>query len=209
MTIRKGEAWGTVMMPPPGLRIVTDDAALHDWINQHRAGSEMIRDVGLGGGDLARTAGGGVDRESAAGRFAGDVLAAPFDVVRVMADDGRVVWSCSHIVARRSWWRGEVLFAMTAQFWHGRDIAPRSHPNDGKVDVLRVAAQMRVRTRLAARRRARTGTHVPHPQLTFTQLADTTISFDRPVVVWVDDRRWGRAAQLRLVVEPDAYTAYV
>jgi len=112
-------------------------------------------------------------------------------------------------VARRSWWRGEVVFAMTAQFWHGRDIAPRSHPNDGKVDVLRVAAQMSVRTRLAARSRSRTGTHLPHPQLTFAQSTDTTIIFDRPLVVWVDDRRWGTATKLHLVVEPDAYTGYV
>ena len=212
MTIRKGESWGNVTTPPAGLRIVADDLALHEWINQHRAGGQEIRDVGLGGGDLARTAGrtaGRFDGGGTAGRFDGDVLAAPFDVVRVTADGGRVVWSGSHIVARRSWWRGEVLFAMTAQFWHGRDIAPRSHPNDGKVDVLVVAAGMSVRTRLAARGRSRTGTHLPHPQLMFTQPTDTTITFQRPLVVWVDGRRWGTASQLHLVVEPDAYTGYV
>ena len=204
MTIRKGESWGEVRRPPDGLRIVTDDSALHDWINRHRLAGEPIREVGIGGGDLARSAGGGRP-----GRFDGEVLAAPFDVVRVTADDGREIWSCSHIVARRSWWRGEVAFAMTAQFLGDYDVAPRSHPNDGKADILRVAATMPLRVRIAARRRARTGTHLPHPQLSFTQTAATTLTFDRPLVVRVDGRRWGTARELQLTVEPDAYTGYV
>ncbi len=204
MTIRKGESWGEVRRPPDGLRIVTDDSALHDWVNRHRLAGESIREVGLGGGALARTAGGGRP-----GRFDGDVLVAPFDVVHVVADDGRETWSCSHLVARRSWWRGEVAFAMTAQYLGDYDVAPRSHPNDGKTDILRVAATMPLRVRIAARRRARTGTHLPHPQLSLSQTAATTLTFDRPLVVWVDGRRWGTARELQLTVEPDAYTGYV
>jgi hypothetical protein len=204
MTISKGNPWGHLARPPATIRHVTDDVALHDWVNQQRGSGAAIADVALRGGDLARTAGGG-----SPDRFDGEVLAAPFDVVRVTADDGRQVWSCSHIVARRSWWRGEVAFAMTAQYLGSYDVAPRSHPNDGKVDIVRVAAQMPYRARLAARTRARTGTHLPHPQLAFAQSTEATLTFARPLVVWVDGRRWGTATTLHLVVEPDAYTGYV
>jgi hypothetical protein len=75
--------------------------------------------------------------------------------------------------------------------------------------VLRVAADMPVRARLAARERSRTGTHLPHPQLEFRQSSEAVLTFDQPLVVWVDGRRWGSAAELHLVVEPDAYTGYV
>ena len=98
---------------------------------------------------------------------------------------------------------------MTAQYLGDYDVAPRSHPNDGKTDILRVAATMPLRVRIAARRRARTGTHLPHPQLSLSQTAATTLTFDRPLVVWVDGRRWGTARELQLTVEPDAYTGYV
>jgi hypothetical protein len=204
VTIRKGEPWGEVRRAPHDLRIVTDDSVLHDWVQHYRSSGTPIREVGLGGGDLARCAGGGRP-----GRFDGEVLAAPFDVVHVVAEDGRETWSCSHIVARRSWWRGEVAFAMTAQYLGGYDVAPRSHPNDGKVDILRVAAAMPLRVRIAARRRARTGSHLPHPQLTFTQASQADLTFARPLVIWVDGRRWGTARELHITVEPDAYTGYV
>ena len=134
-------------------------------------------------------------------------MTAPVDLLRVEAG-GRTTWAVAHVVARRSWWRGEVLLAMNAQFLDGYDVAPRSHPNDGKVDVVRVAAAMPLRARLQARTRARTGTHVPHPQLTVTQSSSYDATFARPLVLWVDGVRWGTAKELRLTVAPDALTIF-
>ncbi len=203
MTIRRGEAWGEAVAVPAGLTIVTTDVALHDVVTAARTAGAPVPPVGLGGGDLARTvAGGGEDQ------FTTSATRVTLDLLRVTAD-GHSAWSTSHVVARRSWWRGEVLLAMTAQYLDGRDVAPRSHPNDGKVDLLRVDPAMPWRVRRQAARRARTGTHLPHPQLRAWQTASIEIDFVRPLHLWVDDRRWRTASSVHVTVEPDAYVGYV
>src|SRR4029077_4159676 len=98
--------------------------------------------------------GGGADQ------FTTSATRVTLDLLRVTAD-GHSAWSTSHVVARRSWWRGEVLLAMTAQYLDGRDVAPRSHPNDGKVDVLRVDRAMGIRAPRQAARRSLRGTPLP------------------------------------------------
>jgi diacylglycerol kinase family enzyme len=131
------------------------------------------------------------------------VLRASIDVVEVIAGD-ESVWCASHVVARRSWWRGEVVLAMNAQFLGDRDIAPRSHPNDGKVDVLRVDPAMSRRSRRQAATRARNGSHLPHPQLSMRSASELSLAFERPLVVWVDGVRWASRSAIDLRVHPDA-----
>ena len=203
MTIRRNQPWGEHVQSPPNLHVVPTDRAAREWVTAQRSSARALQPVGLGGGDLARTIGGGHG-----GRFPGHVMMAPVDVLRVEADDGRVTWAVAHVVARRSWWRGEVYFAMNAQFLGDYDVAPRSHPNDGKVDTLLVQPAMSLRDRVQAHRRARTGTHAPHPHLTTTQAAAHSVRFARPLVVWVDGVRWGAAASLSVTVEPDALMVY-
>ena len=60
------------------------------------------------------------------------------DAMRVTLDDGEPTWGVAHVVARRQWLRDELVMVMNAQFLGAYDVAPRSHPNDGKVDVVRV-----------------------------------------------------------------------
>jgi hypothetical protein len=206
VTVRRGQEWGAQVQSPEQLRVVPTDRDARDWVLAHREQDRPLKAVGLGGGDLARTLGGGT-----AGRFPGMVMTAPVDLLRVEAE-GRTTWAVAHVVARRSWWAGDVWFAMNAQFLTARDraydIAPRSHPNDGKVDVVHVLPAMSLRSRRQARERARTGTHLPHPQLTTAQSASATATFERPLVVWVDGVRWGTASSLTVTCEPDALTVY-
>ena len=63
--------------------------------------------------------------------------------MRVTLDDAAPTWGVAHVVVRRQWWRGEIVMAMNAQFYGRYDVAPRGHPNDGKVDVVRVDPSMR------------------------------------------------------------------
>jgi diacylglycerol kinase family enzyme len=51
----------------------------------------------------------------------------------------------------------------------GRNFAPRAHPNDGRFDVLTIDASMTFRSRLLARKKAETGTHLPHPEISVRQ----------------------------------------
>jgi len=201
VTISKGAPWGEAVPSPADVLIAPTDRDAREFIVRQRERGETLRPVGLGGGDLARTLGGGN------GRFPGTVTRAPVDLLRVQSGE-RVTWAVAHVVARRGWNRGEVVFAMNAQFLGPYDVAPRSHPNDGKVDIVHVAADMSWRARRAARRRARTGTHLPHPQLTSKQFANYSVVFARPMTLWVDGVRWGGGADVLITVEPDALTVY-
>jgi diacylglycerol kinase family enzyme len=97
---------------------------------------------------------------------------------------------------------------MNVEFIGEWDIAPRGHPNDGRVEVVDVDASMSVRERLAARRRLPTGTHVPHPSIATKSVRSGSWQFERPVDVVVDGRRVDRASALSIDVLADAATVY-
>jgi hypothetical protein len=190
MTIRKGEDWGEVVAPPPGLVDVATDAALVD----HLAGDEPAP-VRIRGGDLWRSLGG-----SGGGP---DVRRLPVDLLRVEAD-GATWRAVAHVVARRSWWRGPIVAVMNVDRLGDWDVAPRAHPDDGRADVVEVDPAMPIRARWQARRRLPSGSHVPHPQLAVRRIAADAWTFARPQRLWVDGVERGTVRSLRVVVEPDA-----
>jgi hypothetical protein len=201
VTIQRGQPWGEQVQSPPDLQIVATDQQLREWVLWHRSRDLPLRPAGLAGGDLGRTV--GVSAE----RFPGVVNRMPVDLLRVEAA-GQRTWAVAHVVGFRAWWRGEAFLAMNAEFRGPFDVAPRAHPNDGKVDVLRVAATMPWRQRLSARRRALSGAHLPHPDLTTTQSADVRLRFAERLPLWVDGARWVVSDEVHIVVEADALTVY-
>jgi hypothetical protein len=199
VTIRKGDSWGEPAVCPSDVRVVSTDRALRDWVVWHRSRGMAIGDIGVADGDLARTCGGAGAPRPCAARVS-------IDVMRVTLDHREPTWGVAHVVARRSWLTGELSIVMNAEFLGLYDIAPRSHPNDGRLDVLRVDGW---RDRLRARQRARFGNHVPHPHLQLRQVAEIELQFEQPVVVWVDGVRVGAANHVHVANEPDAMTIYV
>ena len=202
MTIRRGDPWGEPAVCPPELKVVPTDRALRDWVLWHRRGGHQIGDVGVAGGDLAKTCGG----TGAARPCAAKVMV---DVMRVTLDEGEPTWGVAHVVARRSWLTGELAIVMNAEYLGAYDVAPRSHPNDGKLDVLRIDPAMGWRDRLQARQRARVGSHLPHPHVASRTVTDVELRFERVMVVWIDGVRCGTATRLRVSNEPDALSIYV
>ena len=202
MPIRKGEPWGSAVPLPADLPTFDNERAAGRWLRSLSDRSDPIA-FGLRGGDLARTMGGG-GRD----RFAGDVVCAPVDLVRVELD-GVQHEALSHVVLRRQWWRGRVVLVMNAQYLCALDVAPRSHPNDGRVDVLDIAPEMTLRARLQARRRSRTGTHVPHPHIKVASVSACEFVFNRRATCWVDGVRVGTARKVTVSVAPDALLLYV
>lgn len=205
MPIRKGEEWGDLGRAPRDLVVLTSDAALRSLVERCRRNGDPIPTVGLVGGDLMRSVGGTGDRR----RFDGEVARLPIDAIRIEAEGHDAAWFVAHAEMRRSWLRGEVALAMNGQFLGEWDVAPRCHPGDGRVDVVRVAPTMTVRDRLVARRRLPQGAHVPHPAISIRQCSSTTIEFARPVDVVLDGVHWARAATVTLTVEPDAIVVCV
>jgi hypothetical protein len=134
------------------------------------------------------------------------------DLLNAFLLDGKLHWFVAHLVARTSpsplsWWKGRLLAAMNAQFRGDWNVAPRSHPNDGRLDVL--DATHGLGDRFKARSRLRHGSHVPHPRIRERRVDAVQFDLERPVAVWLDGELVGRARRLSIRVEPDALTCYV
>ena len=195
MTIRKGEPWGTGTDRPPNLLVVDSDAGIVEAFRQ-----DASRPVGLAGGDVFRSLGSPGHRS--------EMQHLPLDVMEV-ALDGTVALGAAHVVVRRSWWRGPVLAVMNVDHIGGWNVAPRAHPNDGRVDVVEVDAAMSVRQRWQARRRLPTGTHVPHPKISVRTATSLERTFPRPYRVWIDGVRVDDARSVAVTVVPDAFGVLV
>ena len=190
MTIRRGQDWGTPADLPPDVIDATTDA---DAVELLAAG----RTVRLCGGDVWTSLGARTREQP--------VMAFPVDLLRVEAD-GRAFVAIAHVVARRSWWRGPIVAVLNVDRLGRWDAAPRAHPNDGRADVIEVAAEMGLRARWQARSRLSSGTHLPHPQLNNRRITDETWTFARPRRLWVDGVARGTVRSLRVAVEPDGAT---
>lgn len=203
MTIEKGAAWGRPGALAPDGVLIRDDRELRDLVEEARRTGRPLPEVGLLGGDLCRTVGGRGDearlRSDAAMRL-------PVDVARVQMD-GEEHWFVSHLVARRSWWRGRVVAIMNAQWIGLWDVAPRSHPNDGLLDVF--DSDLSLDDRLKARRRLVTGTHVPHPGIRQQRAGTVTLDLGRLTPIRLDGELVGRAVALEVDLEPGALTCVV
>ena len=208
MTIKPGQAWGNPVPRPSDLVVVHSDRDLATAIAQRQATA-----IGVGGGDLARTLGVTTSRAASLTTLP-TVNEYVIDLLEVRLDDAEEpIVACAHVVARslrRSghWLRGRILVVMNAEFIGEWDVAPRGHPNDGRMEVFDVDASMTARERLAARRRLPTGTHVPHPRIATGSTRTATWQFERPLEVVIDGQRVDRASTLSISVVADAATVY-
>ena len=203
MTIRKGEPWGEPGVLPADGVVVRSDAEARRAVTAARRGGDAPPALGLLGGDLCRAVGGTGD-EARLRSGAGIVL--PVDLGAVLVD-GRLHWFVAHLVARRGWWRGRIVAAMNAQHLGPWDVAPRGHPNDGRLDVL--DGDLPFGQRWQARRRLRTGTHVPHPGIEERHVAALQVELAPGTRVWLDGEPLGPARTLSIRVEPDALRCVV
>jgi YegS C-terminal NAD kinase beta sandwich-like domain len=203
VTIRKGEPWGEVGPLPDDAVVVRSDAEAREVVTEARRAGEPIPPLGLLGGDLCRTLGGSGD-EAHLRSDAATIL--PVDLGAVLVD-GRLQWFVAHLVARGTWWNGRVVTAMNAQFIGAWDVAPRGHPNDGRLDVLDGDPSLGVRWQV--RSRLVTGTHVPHPAIEERHVSALQVDLERATTIHLDGVAVGSARSLSLRVEPDALRCIV
>jgi hypothetical protein len=196
VTISKGAAWGVPAPLPPGGAVAATDSAAAALIGSDEP-------VGLVGGDLCHTLGGrgAVERLTSA-----DAVTFPVDAISVSLDGAPAVPAVAHVVARTRGWR-RVFVAMNAQWLGEWNVAPRGHPDDGRIETLQWSLSLRAARQVLARMRL--GTHLPHPGIATATTASTSVTFNRARCVWVDGVRVGRAHALTVVVEPDAVRVVV
>ncbi len=203
MTIRKGEPWGEPGPLPADGVLVHSDIEARAVITTARRASAPLPTLGLLGGDLARTCGalGSYDR-----LHSEEAQQLPVDLCEVLVD-GSLHFFVAHLVARRSWLRGPIVMVMNAQYRGDWNVAPRSHPNDGKVEVF--TANPSFGDRWKALPRLKTGTHVPHPDISLERTSGTQIDLAPGTKVWLDGEIVGPAKTISIRVVPDALTVVV
>jgi hypothetical protein len=205
VTIARGHTWGELGPLPEDGVIVRSDAEAAAIVTAARAREEDPPPLGLLGGDLCRTVGG---RGDAARLTSPDAARLVTDVQLVRRDGGPERVAVAHVLARRRSWLFGPLVAVMNAAWVGEwNVAPRAHPNDGRADVVR--ADLRLGDRLKARRRLPLGTHLPHPGIHTERAASGVIELGRPVPVWLDGVRAGRARRVEWRLEPDAVAVVV
>ncbi len=113
----------------------------------------------------------------------------------------------AHCVARNGWLHGPITVVMNAQFIGSWDVAPRSHPNDGVVDVLEIS--MSLGDRMKARKRLATGTHVPHPLIAQRRVRLAEFHLNRPAKIWLDGEPVTTLSDFTVTVEADGLTIVI
>ncbi|MGA1344633.1 MAG: hypothetical protein ACO35E_01500 [Ilumatobacteraceae bacterium] len=202
MTIRPGEPWerpSTSIEAAAVARRDRDVVTLAGWASP---GTRPAGPVRLRGGDLHRMLGSPSLRP--------DPVAAEIDLLEVTdPGTGEVLGrAAAHVVVGGldAMWRGRVVVACNAGQVGPFELAPRAHPGDGLVDVVTIAGRMPLRQRIAALRRARSGSHLPHPDIGIERLTAVEITLDRPALVRIDGVRSGRVRAVRIGVVADAVT---
>ena len=100
MTVRKGEDWGNSEPVPDNAVVVDSDHEAAEVAAENRRTNTAVPPMLVTGGDLAKTLGGGGARPSAQRTHV------VVDLGAVLLD-GRLHWFVAHLVARRSWLRGD------------------------------------------------------------------------------------------------------
>ncbi|MBU3701900.1 MAG: hypothetical protein FGM58_07625 [Acidimicrobiia bacterium] len=201
MPISRGSEFGEIAPLPADAPVVADDWSLRELVLDHRRRGVALPTVGLLGGDLCRTLGGVGDRS----RLSSDE-ARTFRVdLGTAVCDGRSTVFVAHLVVGRPFAGGTAV--LQAQWLGDLDMGPRAHPADGRLDVT--SGRLGWRQRRTARRRARTGSHLPHPDLEHRQLVGVAIESVRPRPVVVDGRAIGRFRRVEIGLEPEALLVVV
>jgi hypothetical protein len=165
MTIERGVAWGKTVQVPDNVILVRTDNALAD--------CSPTDFVSLLGGDLFQSLGSPRPVQAGSERTVVNIDALE---CRVVQNGTRsTVLAASSVVIGTWWSRREFVCITNGGMLNGLDLTPRAHPNDGKWDVLRLQRSMDVRQRILARRRSKTGSHIPHPEISVTRVSEVSV----------------------------------
>ena len=199
MPIAKGSEYGAPGPVPDGLVTVRSDAEARAALEQARRERRPYPPLGLLGGDLCRTLGGGAG-------LAGELVGVRFPVdLGVVLADGRIHLFVASLVARTRLWT-RAFVAMNAQWVDGMNLGP-GPPGDGLLDTF--DARLPLRQALAVRARAGRGAHLPHPGIKERRTAAMQIELERALPLRLDGVVVGKARTLALRVEADALVVYI
>jgi len=200
MPIERGQDWGSIA--PPGLKYVVagTDAQIRTIVEAAWAAGDEVPPIAVVGGDLWRALGapaGGTERiQNNQARML------QIDAARLQIGE-HVFASVAHVFCLRSWWAGPIMALMNSEWRTTWRIAPKAHPNDGLLDLLE--ADLPIGQRWLARKRLRTGDHLPHRLIHTERVTELNRSFERPRRIYIDGVDEGRHQSIAVTVIPDAF----
>jgi hypothetical protein len=213
MPVARGQPWGGPGRLPDDGVVVASDAEARAAVEQARRSGRPLPVLGLTGGDLHRTLGGGWGpgpggpgpSEGAVRLRSAAAITFTVDVGAVLAD-GRLHWFVAHLAAHDRLWR-RAFVAMNAQWLGGWNLGPRAHPGDGRLDTY--DAHLPLADLWKVRRRLHHGAHLPHPGIRERRAAAVQVELERPLPLELDGVRCATARSLSVRVEPDALRVVV
>ena len=205
MTIRKGEEWGTRIIAPDVITQVGGDSAIAVF------GSDDVMSIVKG--DLFEALGCPQVVEPGTSCTLLDIDALHCEIT---LSDGTVLTtlaaSCVEIgtfaphIGRRS----RYVCISNAGIVKGRNLTPRAHPNDGILDILEISQDISFRNRLQAFKRASTGTHIPHPNISTHRDSECEyLNIDNQEVLHVDGLKISSWQGIHITVLPDYWKIVV
>ncbi|CAB4730856.1 unannotated protein [freshwater metagenome] len=209
MTIKKGESWGEPGELEDSGHVVASDIELAELLQSYRDSQQVAPVIGLVGGSLHRTLGAPQRDESALRSGQGYQFSIDVGILGFQdpLGESNEVLFVAHMLAltdsKMRLWKGRTVIAMNAGFVGDLNLGPRSHPNDGRLDVT--DGQLVGSQRKQALRRAPSGTHVPHPDLVETRVRSRVeVSGDTRFQFCADGKFRGCSSQFWIMCLPDA-----
>ena len=208
MTIRKGQQWGHFEDRPTDLQVLSDDFSASEVITNQTLNSESSLKLSIVKSGLRRTLG-----INGASMGNGQMLCTKFDVI-----EANYTFANSDAVTRRCFigcafvhenlFFGKTIAILNSSFVGNRDWAPRAHPNDGKFYVIELDSSMNIRQRLTAFRLMKSGSHLPHPKIHYSQMSEYVFSQEKSTPMKIEGVRVGAIRHCVFRVLPDAVNLY-
>ena len=198
MTIEKGKPWGVAGTVPDAVFVARTDA---------EAATAVDGPVQLVGGNLWESLGSPVSRATGSDCT---FLAVDGLVCSVEHRGETTPVSAISEVVVGSWTSRQGLIVVSnAGMWCGLNIAPRAHPNDGEFDVFSLESSTPVRQRLLAKRKAVSGTHLPHPTMSVRRSTHVVLHRKAGESLVIDGLTFGHWTSVSVTVKADFFTVVV
>jgi hypothetical protein len=205
MTIRKGEQWGIEIVAPSSLILLKDDRQLAS-IKKSDVGVLMAGDIHQALGSPMPVQPGALCTQLEIDAMLVEIQTATFDDVSQLAS------SCVEIGTFRPSFihRRRYVCITNGGLVHGRNLAPRAHPNDGVLDSVTLSSAMTFRDRLSAQKKALTGTHLPHPEILVSRGESFSyLRTNKSEHLSIDGQRVMDWVSVRVTVQPDYWKIVV
>jgi hypothetical protein len=191
--IRRGEPWGYETMMPDDVVNTDSDASL----GRTEAGHLIF----ISGGDVARSIGN--PSRPQAGDPCTEVAIDAMKCTIYSEDFAPVLMNAASSIVIGNFWRGRHVIVSNAGWLKDANIAPRSHPNDGVVEMTTLSSEMSLRQRILAHRKMRTGTHVPHPDIVISREKSVQLDRERTERLVIDGVQMRHWTKIVIEVVPD------